>query len=166
MNAKMSLSGSLLLLLISLPSACTGRGQLCSADWLNQVFSGFTFVGAFPSDPGRPIPRHGGEPRPWPRELRAGLRYVFHSDRMITTEDVAVQLLPGRLKQAHVTVIDYPKTAGEFAIPNLGGPLWHIRFGRGNCEGTLSNRIDPDLLPSRAAWPVGSSDDYIVEIGR
>jgi hypothetical protein len=144
--------------------SCAERA--CPADWAPTVFSDFTYVGEFAADPSKPLPRHGETLRALPKQFKPGLAYVFHATGQLTTEDAALRLLPQRLRDAGIDIADAPKSLGEFAIPNSGGPRWSIRFRYDYCQGELHNVIDPALYGSRGSWPAGSRDDYVLVFHR
>lgn len=148
-------------ILVVLCNTSCGR-QECHADWARLALTDFTYVGADANDATQPIPRHGSQPQPVPPRFRRGVLYVFHAKDRVDTEEVALRLLPRKFQAAQVEILDAPQSAGEFAIPNSGGPRWNIRFRYGGCEGEVYNVLDPALYDSRSEWPAGSRDDYVV----
>lgn len=144
--------------------SCAGR--TCPADWVPTAFADFTYVGEFAADSSKPLPRHGETPQVLPKQFKPGVAYVFHATGQLTTEDAALRLLPQKLRGAGIEIADAPKSPGEFAIPNSGGPRWNIRFRYDDCLGELHNVIDPALYGSRRSWPDGSRDDYVLVFHR
>lgn len=151
--------------LYALSTASCAQGD-CSADWLRLALADFKYISEYAADPRKPIPRHGTASQPLPKQLRTGFVYVFHTQERITTEEAALTLLPRKLRAAGVEILDGPKSSGEFAIPNSGGPLWNIRFRYQGCQGGLYNVVDPALYGSRNSWPAGSRDDYVLVLHR
>lgn len=148
--------------LLLLASGCAPKG--CRADEIKIVFSDFAYVGMFASVKDHPIPSHGDESILMPSLIRPGYKYLFHATTMVTTDRIAIVVLPERLRAAHFSILEQPRNPGDFAVPNHGGPLWEIRFAKGSCKGRIYNRIDNALFASRRSWPTGSKDDYILEI--
>jgi hypothetical protein len=145
-------------------SSCA-RGD-CRADWIRLAFTDFTYIGEHAADASKPLPRHGTASVPLPKQLKVGVAYVFHTKEQLTTEEAALRLLPRKLRDAGVEILDAPKNSGEFAVPNSGGPRWNIRFRRNGCQGELYNVVDPALYGSRSSWPPGSRDDYVLMLRR
>lgn len=154
-----------LAILCALSAASCAQGD-CSADWLRLAFADFTYIGEHTADRSKPIPRHGTASQPLPKQLRAGVVYVFHTKERLTTEEAALRLLPRKLREAGIEILDNPKSSGEFAIPNSGGPRWNIRFRYDGCQGELYNTVDPALYDSRSSWPPGSRDDHVLVLHR
>jgi hypothetical protein len=145
-------------------AVATGCRTPCSSDELKSVFRDFAYVGVFPKTDAYPLSPHGAGALPLPGSLDHGARYVFHTNTRITTEQVAMTILPQRLKEAGFSVLDAPRNAGDFGVPNHGGPIWEIRFSKGYCKGRIYNRVDDALYASRDGWPSAAMDDYIVEV--
>lgn len=149
------------ILLMSLASC---QPQQCSMEEFAAVFDGFQFVGELSDGETIPLPVPSSEVLPFPRSMRRGGRYVFHSLGQVTTEQMAIVVLPTRLGAVHFSILDKPQSPDDFAVQNFGGPLWEIRFLKGECRGRLYNRTNRRLYESRRMWPPGSQDDYILEI--
>ena len=138
----------------------------CPTDWVRLVFTDFTYIGEYAADASKPIPRHGTASQSLPKQFKSAVVYVFHTKERLTTEEAALRLLPRKLRDAGVEILDAPKNSGEFAIPNSGGPRWNIRFRYDGCQGELHNVVDPALYGSRSSWPPGSRDDYVLVFHR
>ena len=143
-------------------SAASCTQSDCRANWARLALNDFTYIGEYAADARKPIPRHGTAAQQLPVQFRSGVAYVFHSKERLTTEDAAIRLLPRKLRDAGVEILDAPKNSGEFAIPNSGGPRWTIRFRYDGCQGEMYNVVDPALYGSRGSWPPGSLDDYVL----
>lgn len=151
--------GGILLAMVSL-AGCTGNS--CSG-CIASVFQGFNLVAEYPIGSKIPDidPHHT---LPLPTVFERGRIYVFQSIGPITTERVAIEVFPARLRKCSALIIERPRNPGDFLVPNIGGPRWNIRFRSHHCVGHLYNRYDPKLEPARVDWPSGAHDDYILEI--
>ena len=149
-----------IVLLAFVESGCYRRD--CSTRWVPSVFTNFIYIGEFPDDRRVGIPDHTQGVQPLPVRFQKGKAYVFHSKGPVTAVTVALHDLQDRLSDAGVRILDKPKNAGEFGIPNSGGPIWQIRFSHDGCAGEIYDTVDQSLFRSRLGWPDGSHQDYVL----
>lgn len=149
-----------IILLAFLESGC--RHGDCGGRWVPGVFANFIYVGEYPDDRRVGIPDHTQDVRPLPVRFEKGRAYVFHSKGQVTAVTVALHDLPDRLNAAGVRILNGPKNAGEFGIPNSGGPIWQVRFSYDDCVGEIFDTVDQNLFRSRRGWPDGSHQDYVL----
>lgn len=148
--------------LISGSLVSCGRQQPCGG-CLESVFNVFRFVGDFPVSLNPAIAKQNLA-RPFPQVFQKGRIYVFQTIEPISTEEVAINMLPSRIRKCSGKVIDAPHSVGDFGVASLGGPFWSIRFQIGSCIGHITNRYNADLDATRVGWPPGSRDDYLLKI--
>ena len=160
MTAAQAFIGVFIVVLACLESGC--RHGDCSGRWVSSVFANFVYVGEFPDDRRVAIPVHGQDRQPLPVSFQKGRAYVFHSNGPVSTETVALHDFPDRLNAAGVQILSRPTSAGEFGIPNSGGPIWQIRFGYDGCAGEIYDTVDQTLYKNRLSWADGSRQDYVL----
>ena len=138
-------------------------------DRMAEVFSGFVYVGAFPEPRGKLL-WHGNEQMRLPRMLDRGLSYVWHLDAKIDFEDLACRVLPSRLLKAGAQLLARPRSWRDMAIPNLGNPLWAIKFEVADASYALENRYDQRRAAifavarsHKSGRPDPQIDDYILK---
>lgn len=148
-----------ILFVIASMSGCGRSCQSCIAS----MFQGFNLVAEYPEKSDVPDidPRHV---LPFPSEFIRGRTYVFQSIAPITTEQVALETFPTRLRKCSMRILEAPRNPGDFLVSNLGGPRWNIRFTNNRCGGHLYNHYDRKLAAARIGWPSGSHDDYILQV--
>ena len=138
-----------------------GQGTECER-CISTLFSGFTYVGSYPTSAKAEI--YSMQPQSFPHSFEVGRTYIFEPNSPVTTEDTAITILPSRLRKCGATVIEAPHSPNNLAPVSLGGPAWEIRFTLKECRGRIANRLNPTLLDSRRGWRDGSLDDYMLEL--
>jgi hypothetical protein len=114
------------------------------ADGIDSVFSGFDFVGEFPSND-QQLESHRHESATPVTIWLSGPQYVFHLNDDRDFEEIPTRLLTARLSAIGATIVDGPKDWRDMGIPNVGNPIWVIEFALPGTRGTIKNRYDKSL---------------------
>lgn len=148
-------------MIIGLPYfGCDNRSSV-RGDFLHTVFADFEYAGELIVSAAYPqtIAQPGSRP---PKKFYANRLYVFQPKGNLETVHFVTEVLPDRLSRAGVKVMSGPRNEGDFAIPDLGGPIWTLQFSQMHYRGRIYNRYNPMLAERRWRMPSGSSDDFVV----
>ena len=125
----------------------------------SQVFEGFVYVGA---DVNRES--HDSSSLEMPRPVVADHDYVFHHASPFDEAEFARTVLPKRLEKLGFSVTKPVDTGQGFVAV---GPIhmWSVNFVRGDCSGSVGNRVCLDLTKRRlfrnSRW---QPSDYVLAL--
>lgn len=96
---------------------------------------GLSLLAASESTVGKLVPNHG---------------YAFRKNNVVANEDVALRVLPDRLRRIGAKVISAPSTESDLLFAMMGGPFFTIGFEKDGHRGTIFNRLvrSPDEGPA------------------
>ena len=132
-------------------------------DFVADLFQELNFAGELSSS--APVPQNvNRSPLIFPTEFIPGKVYVFQPRVPIQLIEFAKTTLPNRLRKQGALVVLAPTGIDDMAIPNMGGPIWEIRFQMGKTKGWLYNRFNFGLQEAHPNWPSGSHENYMLSI--
>lgn len=156
---------SSLTIIIWLACSC-GNGQVNLK--VLRVFDGFSYVGSgsVPErvDPQVSFPAHGDFELPLPEKLNAGEQYIFHHRRPVDDEDLALNVLPARLRELGFTLISVPSSSTGLIRTYYGGPIFRIQFREGKHTFLVFNRNCPKLMSEEKGGGQWIEEDYVLAI--
>jgi len=123
------------------------------------IFDGFVCVGA---DVNRES--HNSSGMEMPPRILTDHDYVFHHTSPFDEADFARTSLPQRLEKFGFSVTK-AVDAGQGFVAIGPVHMWSVNFARGNCSGSIGNRVCPDLTKKRpfqnSRW---QPSDYILAL--
>jgi hypothetical protein len=134
----------LLLGLILMASSC--KNQIVGdQEQFRELFNGYTLLLIDNLPPGNivdPLESNSlKNSHPLEKKLIPGRIYVFRKTSNFENEIFATKTLPDRLKNIGAAVTKAPKSPLELTYPIIGGPLFAIKFEKGQHPGEIFNRV-------------------------
>jgi hypothetical protein len=149
--------GSLLLLI--------GCQQTNITTAVKTAFSNFDYVGEFGASNFAP-PNHDARATQFPEFLKPDVLYVFHNPKKTDEQDLAMKVLPSRMRAAGITILESPSKLEDFAFVDPGGAAWKIRFRIGSQKGTFYNVLDKKRYYGSDATASIDADDYVLKLDK
>jgi len=143
---------------------CTSVKDGCNADEIGYVFEDFKFIGEYPADNSYFVPSHEDQGQVIPEVFRPSFRYCFHLKKKLSTEELAQDVFPTRLRQNGFHILWYPRNQDYYAVPSIGDPIWSIQFEKNRCKAKIYNVIDSSLYGNRSELSSSEKYDYVLVI--
>jgi hypothetical protein len=157
----------MLLILPYFSSSC-GHKDAAADSKLVGIFSDFTFVGSAPysqtAEAQTTVPPHGLMELAPPSQLPAGRQFIFHHRRPLDDEQLALTLLPQRLRASGLEVTAGPHSSRDLIYLVYGGPLFRIEFHDNNRKAFIFNRLCPQLMQAEKDAGQWIGEDYVLAI--
>lgn len=143
-------TGMLILLLCSWTAGCQTRGATEDQQF-RTLFDGFqlVLVDNLPTNTAIEELDSSKLRNTYPMEqmLIPGRVYSFRKTVTTSNEDLAMKVLPARLKKIGARVTKAPQSSKDFIYPYVGGPLFLIQFEKEGHQGTMVNRVHTSTKP-------------------
>jgi hypothetical protein len=129
------------------------------------AFSNFEYVGEFEASNFAPA-NHEAKAVPFPEVLKPDVLYVFHNPRKTDEQELAMKILPSRMRRAGFTILESPSKLEDFTFVDPGGAAWRIRFRIGSQNGTFYNVLDKKRYYGSDATASTDADDYVLKLDK